>query len=201
MTTPFPALRRGVLLLAALLLASLAVACNPFQQNSIDRQFIDMMVPHHQAAVAMAEIALERSQRPEIRGMAQDILRTQQTEIDQMKGWRQAWYGSSQTPPMTAMPMLPGMEDHGSMAGMSGMGSSRTMDMTVDINRLRTAQEPFDIAFIDLMIPHHQDAIDAARILQRQSTRPEMQALAQEIINAQLKEIDEMRIWRQAWTR
>ena len=58
----------------------------------------------------MARIAEQRSQRPEIRQMAADILRTQASEIEQMKGWRKAWFGSDQTPPMSKMPMVDGMQ-------------------------------------------------------------------------------------------
>ena len=46
-----------------------------------DRQFIDMMVPHHQGAVAMARIALTRAQHPQIKRLAQSIVAAQQREI------------------------------------------------------------------------------------------------------------------------
>ncbi len=58
-----------------------------------DLRFIDAMIPHHEGALAMAEQVLEKSDRSELRQVAQDILATQQVEIDQMTQWRQAWYG------------------------------------------------------------------------------------------------------------
>lgn len=58
-----------------------------------DLRFIDAMIPHHEGALTMAEQVLEKSDRPELRQVAQNILATQQTEIDQMQQWRQAWYG------------------------------------------------------------------------------------------------------------
>ncbi len=164
-------------------------------QAPFDQQFIDMMVPHHEGAVAMARIALQRASRSEIRQMADDIVRSQSAEIDQMRAWRQAWYGSGETPSMDQMPML-----H-AMAGMGDMSAPMpaTMNMAEEVERLRTAPEPFELAFIDLMIPHHQSAIDAARLALQQAEREEIRALAREIIAAQQREIDQMRAWRQAW--
>ena len=57
-----------------------------------DRRFIDAMIPHHEGAVVMAKEALQKSKRPEIQKLAQDIIGSQENEIDQMKQWRKAWY-------------------------------------------------------------------------------------------------------------
>jgi uncharacterized protein (DUF305 family) len=54
-----------------------------------DLRFIDAMKLHHQGAVAMAK---EAKQSPDVKQLAQDIITSQQAEIDQMKQWRQAWY-------------------------------------------------------------------------------------------------------------
>lgn len=58
-----------------------------------DLRFIDGMIPHHEGALNMADQVLQNSDRPELQELAQDILSSQQTEIDQMKQWRQDWYG------------------------------------------------------------------------------------------------------------
>jgi len=57
-----------------------------------DLRFINAMIPHHEGAIVMANQVLNKSQRPEVRQLAQDIIASQQAEIDQMKQWRQAWY-------------------------------------------------------------------------------------------------------------
>ena len=62
-----------------------------------DKRFIDMMIPHHQGAITMAKDALQKSQHPEIKKMAQNIIDSQQKEIKQFQAWRQNWYGSQQT--------------------------------------------------------------------------------------------------------
>lgn len=163
----------------------------PTMGATFDQAFIDMMVPHHESAVAMAEIALERAERPEIKRLASEIVAAQESEIKQLRAWRADWFGSDQTPGMEAMPMLPGME-------MAGHGTGGKTDMTGDIEALRVA-EPFDRAFIEAMIPHHETAIAAAQLAQAQAEQPEIGELAEEIITAQEREITQMKEWLDAW--
>jgi uncharacterized protein (DUF305 family) len=60
-----------------------------------DRAFIDMMVPHHLGAIAMAKQLLKKGEQPALRQMAEDIINAQTDEIAQMRKWRNAWYGST----------------------------------------------------------------------------------------------------------
>jgi uncharacterized protein (DUF305 family) len=161
-----------------------------------DQQFIDMMVPHHQGAVEMARIAQDRAKHQEVKTLADDIMHSQAAEIDRMQAWRKAWFGSSETPPMSAMPLLGGMAHEGD-EGMQG--DVATMDMAAEIDRLRAVEEPFDRAFIDMMIPHHQSAIAAARKALAEAEQPEIRVLAEAIIAAQEREIVQMREWRERW--
>jgi uncharacterized protein (DUF305 family) len=160
-------------------------------QAEFDQLFIDMMVPHHQGAVEMARIAQARAEHQEIKDLAVAILVGQTSEIDQMKGWRLAWYGSSDTPPLNAMPMF--HEMNGQVMSMSAK------NMAQDVEQLRAAPVPFDRAFVDAMIPHHQSAIDAAQIALGRAARQEIKDLAVAIIGAQQSEIDQMKAWRLAW--
>lgn len=164
------------------------------EATDLDRAFIDMMVPHHQSAVEMAKIAQDRAERPELRTLAGEIIAAQEGEIAELKSWRKAWFGSDETPPMDAMPLVPGME----MPGMEMPGMGGTMDMTAEIDELRTA-DPFDEAFMESMIEHHKSAIAAAEIVQDQAGRAEVRELAAEIIAAQQREIDQMEAWREEW--
>src|SRR3989338_4816450 len=152
--------------------------------NNIDQHFIEQMIPHHEDAITMAEIALEKSQRPEIRNLAQDIVRTQSEEIKQMKQWYKDWFGQE-------ISLVPHAMAHG-MMNMGMMGDS------TDIDRLENAK-PFDKAFIEEMIPHHQMAVMMAQMLERTTGRSEMKKLAQDIISAQTAEINQMRHWYQDW--
>lgn len=169
-------------------------SATPSSTPDLDQAFIDMMVPHHQAAVEMAKIAQERATRDELRLLADEIVSAQEGEIAQLRDWRQAWFGSSDTPGMDAMPLMPGMD----MPGMAGMSMDGTMDMTADVDALRTA-EPFDRAFIEAMTAHHESAIAAAGIVAGSTDRAELRQLAAEIIEAQQREIDQMQGWLVEW--
>ena len=57
-----------------------------------DRMFLQMMIPHHQAAISMAEQALNQAEHPEIKTLAQSIITTQQAEIVEMQSYRHDWY-------------------------------------------------------------------------------------------------------------
>lgn len=63
--------------------------------DPFDREFIDLMVPHHQGAIRMARIELGRGKDSQLREIARGIVKAQTTEIRQMKKWRAAWYGAS----------------------------------------------------------------------------------------------------------
>jgi len=66
----------------------------PMGQRSADAPFIVMMIPHHEGAIAMAELALQRSKRSEIRALAERIRTSQSQENAQMRRWYRQWYGS-----------------------------------------------------------------------------------------------------------
>lgn len=60
-----------------------------------DREFIDMMVPHHQGAIRMARSELATGRDPQLRKIARAIIAAQAREIAQMRMWRKQWYGGS----------------------------------------------------------------------------------------------------------
>jgi uncharacterized protein (DUF305 family) len=67
-----------------------------------------------------------------------------------------------------------------------------------DLPALREA-DPFDKAFIEQMIPHHQMAIMMSRMAGRTSARPEMRDFTRRIIDAQSREIVQMQEWYREW--
>lgn len=170
---------------------NLAMSTRTMREDmTFDRRFIDMMVPNHQAAVEMARMAQRRAERPEIRALADEIIRTQSEEIGLMRGYRRAWYGSDKTPPLSEMPMV--------MEGMQMMNDV-PMDMQGDLEVLARSPGPFDRAFIDAMIPHHGSAIEASEHAPNLAVHQETVDLANGIIAAQRKEIGQMRRWRRDW--
>jgi uncharacterized protein (DUF305 family) len=89
------------------------------------------------------------------------------------------------------------------MEMMPGMGDMASMQMQMDPNAQVAsfcgADDP-DLAFIDLTIPHHEMAIMASEAALEQATHPEIQELAQQVIDAQQREIDELSAIRQELT-
>jgi uncharacterized protein (DUF305 family) len=147
-----------------------------------DRAFIDAMVPHHQGAIAMAEVALKNAEHEEIKELSRNIVSTQQSEIEELKSIKKEEFGTSNVP----MEMSPEQ--------MRGMG------MMMDPQRL-SKREPFDEAFIDAMIPHHRSAIEMAQVASKKSKIPEIKELAGNIVSAQKLEIEQMKQWRKEWYR
>ncbi|HYF10147.1 MAG TPA: DUF305 domain-containing protein [Candidatus Paceibacterota bacterium] len=145
--------------------------------RDIDQHFIAEMIPHHEGAIDMAKVALERSKRPEILSLAEGIIEAQEAENKNMRAWYEEWFGSA--------PPAGGMGMH--MDGMAG-----------DLEALRSASN-FDREFIEQMIPHHEMAITMARMLQASTERTEMQELADQIITSQTREIEMMRSWLSSW--
>ena len=154
-----------------------------------DLRFIDGMTPHHQGAVVMAQEALQKSQRPEIKKLAQAIITAQNKEKAQMSQWRTAWYPNVGDTPMAW---------HGKMGHSMSMSEEqkKSMMMTMDLGK---ADAEFDLRFLNAMIPHHEGAVVMANDALAKSKRPEIQKLAQEIITSQKAEIKQMQQWKQAW--
>lgn len=147
-----------------------------------DLQFIDTMSGHHQAAIEMARPAETNAQHAELKEMASHIIRDQEREISQMKGWREQWFKDQ--------PRAMNMEMPGMMDSMKGM----------DMTRLNAATgNAFDLMFIDMMTPHHQGAVTMAREALTKTEHPEIKRLAQQIIDAQEREIAQMNKWKSAW--
>ncbi len=59
-----------------------------------DRRFLDAMIPHHQGAVTMAQDSLQKSKHPELQKLSQNMIKSQQSEIDRMTQLRQKWYAN-----------------------------------------------------------------------------------------------------------
>lgn len=167
-----------------------------------DEHFIVMMIPHHEGAIAMADLALERSQRSEIRTLAQSIKDTQSREIEQMRTWYRQWYNAD-VPQWT-----PGMGMHhnwgkgGQGVAQSGrqpaMGCMGMRTMLGNTTALQTTSD-FERTFIEEMVPHHQMGVMMAQMVLAHSNRPEIRELAQIIIDTQTSEIKQMQQWYQNW--
>jgi uncharacterized protein (DUF305 family) len=146
-----------------------------------EKAFIDAMVPHHQGAVEMAEVALQNADHEEVQQLSRNIISTQQAEIAELKAIKQQEFGTSKVPmEMSAQEMqMMGMTDPDALAN----------------------KNPFDKAFIDAMIPHHRSAIEMAQVALEESDNPKIVEIARHIVGTQKREIAQMQQWRGEWYR
>ena len=141
--------------------------------NGTDRAFVKDMVPHHESAIEMAKMAQERGESAFVKQLADDIIRSQEAEIVELKREDES------------------LENAGVEVGSLDMGHDM-MGMDGDMSKLEAA-DPFDPEFLNMMIPHHEGAIEMAKAELEKGKDPELRKIAQQIIDAQEREISEMR--------
>jgi uncharacterized protein (DUF305 family) len=166
-------------------------------RQQVDQHFIEMMGNHHQGAVEMADLALQKAQRPEVKKLATAIKADRIKEIEQMKAWYKQWYGTEvPATPKTSMTM-----HHGRGQGMPGMSMhSGMMGMEMNLEALKNASD-FDKEFVRQMIPHHESAVMMARMVANKASHAEIRNLAEAIIKSQAAEIQQMQQWYDAWSK
>ncbi len=142
---------------------------NTKNYSSNDLMFAAMMLPHHEQAIVMSDLALKNSNNPEVIALATEIKNAQAPEIEQMKSW--------------------GDLDMSSHAGhgMSGMLSDNELKELES-----TTGGEFDLLFLEGMIKHHKGAIEMAEMVS-DSQNQEVSALAKQIIKVQKAEIELMK--------
>ncbi|SCG62472.1 DUF305 domain-containing protein [Micromonospora halophytica] len=158
--------------------ASASAASGAAGFDDDDVMFAQMMIPHHQQAVQMSELADGRAQDPEVKQLAAQIKAAQAPEIATMTGWLTAWGR-----PVPSGSPAAGHMDH----GMPGMMSD------ADMAKLKAASgTEFDRQFVTMMIAHHEGAITMAKEEVANGVSAEAKAMAQQIVTAQQGEIDAM---------
>lgn len=135
--------------------------------------FAQMMIPHHEQAISMSETAVKKSRNQAILKLSNQIKSLQGTEKSQLAYWLKATDSS-----MTM--------DHDMQ--MSGMLTTKEL---ASLKRLTGTQ--FDRTFLQLMIKHHQGAIEMLNLIS-DSRNAEAKALAKAIKSAQSKEITSMKL-------
>ncbi|MGK5441872.1 DUF305 domain-containing protein [Micromonospora sp. URMC 105] len=144
-----------------------------------DVMFAQMMIPHHEQAVRMSELADSRAREPEVKRLAAQIKAAQAPEIATMTGWLAAWGR-----PVPSGSPHGGHEDH----GMPGMMSDADMRKLAD-----ASGQEFDRQFLTMMIAHHEGAITMAKEELARGADADAKAMAQQIVTSQQGEIDTMR--------
>lgn len=149
------------------------------KHNAADVAFAQGMIPHHEQAVDMAEMALQRSSDSAMVDLAERIKSAQAPEIQQLSSMLSRWDAPA-SPTMGDMPDM----DHGSMSGMMTEG---------EMQKLEQAEgSEFDRLWLQLMTKHHRGAVQMAEKELAEGHNAEAKALARRIIDAQQAEIKEM---------
>ena len=147
--------------------------------NEADVTFAQGMIPHHEQAVEMADIALDPASGAgsDVTDLATRIKGAQDPEIELMTGWLEAW----------GQPVAMDTSDGHDMASMDGMMSAEDMDALEEL-----AGDAFDERWLGMMIEHHTGAIAMAETVTDDGSNSDVLELAGQIITAQQAEIDEM---------
>lgn len=154
------------------------VSAKPASTNAASKfeiDFLTTMIEHHAMAVQMARTCSTRATHAELRTLCEQIKTAQQSEITTMQGWLQSWYGITHNPKMK----------QGDMRQMTRLGS--------------LSGSAFEIAFLEMMVQHHQMAIREADPCLRRASHAELKTLCQNIHTAQQAEIAQMKRWLCQW--
>ncbi|GAA4040235.1 DUF305 domain-containing protein [Streptomyces shaanxiensis] len=145
--------------------------------NDADVTFAQMMIPHHEQALEMAQLADGRASDAEVKDIAGKIEKAQDPEIKTMKGWLESWKKP------TAVEAMPGM-DHG-----SGDGMMSDADME-HLKGMKGAE--FDKMFAEMMIDHHDGAIAMAKDEQKNGENADAVQMAGDIVEGQSAEVKQL---------
>jgi len=156
--------------------------------NAADVEFAQSMIPHHQQAVMMSQMAESAASTKRVRTLAGEIEAAQAPEIKQMRAWLAEW-NVEETDAGGHMAM-----GHGS-DGMDMPGMMSTEQMS-DLDSAKGSA--FDEMFLTMMIEHHEGAVDMANAVKADGKDTDVRKLADAIIKGQTAEIATMTGWLSA---
>ncbi|MER8041371.1 DUF305 domain-containing protein [Streptomyces sp. NPDC094032] len=142
--------------------------------NDADVMFAQMMIPHHEQALEMAKLADGRAEDAEIKKLVGEIEKAQDPEIQKMKGWLKTW----------GKPESMGGGGHG-MAGMMSDTDMKALSATKG--------KAFDRKFAELMIAHHEGAVEMAKTEQTNGSDAAAKQVADDVVRTQAAEIAQLK--------
>ena len=154
--------------------------------EQLEVTFLAEIIGHHQAAIEMAQLELERGTSPDIRTHAENIIARQQHQIDQFTTWLEEWYGLT---PEEAKAQAP-EEAQEEMKILE----EETRMMVEELAAVE-AGEDFDVAFVQKMIPHHNGGIVEFLELQSRADHAQLRVASSAGITAQQAQIADFRTW------
>ena len=142
--------------------------------NGSDQMFLQMMIPHHEQAIEMSDLALAISKNSEVLKLAEQIKAAQSAEIVSMKSWLQD----------------AGMSEDMGHEMDHGMGGMMTAEELASL-KSATGKE-FDRQFLTSMIAHHEGALHMVMMI-KDSEDSNLRTLYQNIVKTQTEEIEWMK--------
>ncbi len=152
--------------------------------KTVEKAFLTGMTHHHGTAIEMSEIAQERGQSPFVKGLAEDIISTQERELEQMSQIYERLIGGQIEP------------DPGAHDGLGLSAEEAGMTHSPETNEMLRMANPFDRAFVDEMEPHHTGAVKMAEVVLESTEDADLRELAEGIISTQEREIEEVNAFR-----
>lgn len=150
--------------------------------NDADVTFVRGMIPHHEQAVEMADLAVENGTSADVKALAEKIKGEQDPEIKTMKGFLKDW-GKNEGEGSDDM----GSDSSGDSAEMGMMSDDEMADLEA------ASGAEFDTMFLEMMTKHHEGAVTMAETEQADGKSADAKDLAGQIIKAQKAEITEMK--------
>ena len=164
------------------------------EHNDADVTFASDMITHHAQALSMVDLTLDRPLDPEVQALAEDIRETQGPEIETMADWLTEW---GEDVPETMRDHVNGGHDMDDMSdNLDDMGHDDMPGMMSadDIDELESsADAEFQDMWLEMMIEHHEGAVDLAQTEQAEGRFKDAVDLAGQVITTQTAEIDTMK--------
>lgn len=161
-------------------------------------RFLEGMIDHHQMALDMAQDCLQKASSEGVVTLCHNVINAQSAEIETMRGWLRDWYRIDYTPVsmMSAESDTAADSGHGGHGGHGGESDelftdpAMMMGMMAGLNRLEGAD--YEIAWLESMIDHHDDALHMSERILERAEHTELRTLAEAIIADQTAEIELM---------
>ncbi|MGY1842139.1 DUF305 domain-containing protein [Modestobacter sp. SYSU DS0875] len=157
--------------------------------DSVSAGFAQDMSRHHLQAVEMANLALQRSEDPEVRQLAFDISATQTGQAGRMRGWLSLWGLPATNRDVMAWMAGDGHAHHATTDGrpMPGMATEEEL---AELRSLTGTE--FDVRFLQLMTRHHQGGLEMAEYGEEHAEVDVVRGLARSIAQSQTAETTTM---------
>lgn len=148
-----------------------------------EETFLSSVPQHHEDAVQMAQVCIQKAVHPELKALCQNIISSQTEQAQEMQGWLQSWYGGRNTAPADMMAKMQAMQ--GQMMA-----------------KLNAANGPnFDHVFLENMGQHHAEGMPEFKECVAHAEHAQLKALCGKMEASQQQQLTAMNAWAKAWKK